>query len=163
MNFRLRKRFSASMLQFALPIVALTAAMLIAACSSNESGATPTITPVPQVSTQALLKETITLSPGQSAKITGENLEFAFHRVFSDSRCPIGDQCVTAGTALVVMQLVEQDIESGRIEMLISPGGTADIGIGDYTLHLLTLKPDPPSANGVDAGDYRITFNVSKN
>ena len=163
MNFRLHKRFSASMLQFALPIVALTAAMLIAACSSNESGATPTITPVPQVSTQALLKKTITLSPGQSAKITGENLEFAFHRVFSDSRCPIGAQCVMAGTALVVMQLVEQDIESGRIEMLISPGGTADILIGDYTLHLLTLEPDPPSANGVDASDYQITFNVSKN
>jgi hypothetical protein len=163
MNFHLRNRFNPSMFQFALPIVVLTAAMLLAACSSNESAATPTFTPVPQVSTQASLEETISLSPGQSAEITGENLEFAFHRVFSDSRCPTGTQCVMDGTALVVMQLVGQDIESGRIEMLISPGGTADILIGDYTLHLLTLEPDPPSANGVDASDYQITFNVSKN
>ena len=163
MNFHLRNRFNPSMFQFALPIVVLTAAMLLAACSSNESAATPTFTPVPQVSTQASLEETISLSPGQSAEITGENLEFAFHRVFSDSRCPIGSQCVMDGTALVVMQLVGQDIESGRIETLISPGGTADILIGDYTLHLLTLEPDPPSANGVDASDYQITFNVSKN
>ena len=163
MNFHLHKRFSPSMFQFALPIVVLTVAMLLAACSSNESAATPTFTPVPQVSTQASLEETISLSPGQSAEITGENLEFAFHRVSNDSRCPIGAQCGVAGTALVVMQLVEQDIESGRIEMFISPGGTADILIGDYTLHLLTLEPDPPSANGVDASDYQITFNVSKN
>jgi hypothetical protein len=163
MNFHLRNRFNPSMFQFALPIVVLTAAMLLAACSSNESAATPTFTPVPQVSTQASLEETISLSPGQSAEITGENLEFAFHRVFSDSRCPTGTQCVMDGTALVVMQLVGQDIESGRIETLISPGGTADILIGDYTLHLLTLEPDPPSANGVDASDYQITFNVSKN
>ncbi len=163
MNFRLRKRFSPSMFRFGLPIVVLTAAMLIAACSSNESDATPTFTPVPQVSTQASLEETISLSPGQSAEIAGENLEIAFHRVFSDSRCPTGTQCVTAGTATVVMQFVGQDIESGRIEMFISPGGMVEIPVGDHTLHVLRLEPDPPSANGVDASDYRITFNVSKN
>jgi len=47
--------------------------------------------------------------------------------------------------------------------MFISPGGTIDIALGDYTLHVLTLEPDPPSSNGVDASDYRITFKVSKN
>jgi hypothetical protein len=90
-------------------------------------------------------------------------MELAFHRVFNDSRCPTGGQCVTAGTATVVMQLVGQDIESGRIETFISPGGTVDIAVGDHTLHLLRLEPDPPSSNGVDASDYRITFKVSKN
>lgn len=163
MNFRLRKHFSPSMFRFGLPIVVLTAAMLITACSSNESEATPTFTPVPQVSTHASLEETISLSPGQSAEIAGENMELAFHRVFSDSRCPAGAQCVTSGTATVVMQLVGQDIESGQIEMFISPGGTIDIALGDYTLHVLTLEPDPPSSNGVNASDYRITFKVSKN
>jgi hypothetical protein len=163
MNSRLRKRFSPSRFRFGLPIVVLTAIMLIAACSSNESDATPTFTPVPQVSTQASLEETISLSPGQSAEIVGENVELAFHRVSSDSRCPTGAQCVNAGTATVVMQLVEQGIDSGRIELFISPGGNAGVAIGGHTLHLLTLEPDPPSSNGVDASDYRITFNVSRN
>jgi hypothetical protein len=163
MNFRLRKRFSPLLFRFGLPIVILTAVMLIAACSSDESNATPTFTPVPQLSTQASLGETISLSPGQSAEIAGENIELAFHRVADDSRCPSGAQCVTAGTAVVVMQLVAQGFDPGQIEFIVSPGGGGEVVLGVYTLHLLALEPDPPSEDGVDAGDYRITFNVSRN
>jgi hypothetical protein len=163
MNSRFRRRFSPHLFRFGLPIVILTGVMLIAACSSDESNATPTFTPVPQVSTQASLEETILLSPGQSAEIAGENVELAFHRVANDSRCPSGAQCVTAGTAVVVMQLVGQGFDFGQIEFIVSPGGGGQVLLGIYTVNLLTLEPDPPSESGVDASDYRIAFNVSKN
>ena len=159
MTFRIPTRFSPRLIRFGLPIVILTVVMLIAARSSDESAGTPPFTPVPQLSTEASLGEAITLSPGQSAEIVGENVELAFHRVSNDSRCPAGAQCITAGTAIVTMQLVGQGFDSGRIEMLISPGGSAELVIGAHTLHLLTLEPGAPA----DAGDYQITFNVSKN
>ncbi|MFP6594592.1 MAG: hypothetical protein VB860_06405 [Dehalococcoidia bacterium] len=163
MNSRLRMRFSPVLIRIGLPIVILTAVMLIAACSSAESDATPTFTPVPQLSTEASLGESISLSPGQSAEIADEDVELAFHRVANDSRCPAGAQCVNAGTAVVVMQLISPEFDPGQIEFIVSPGGGGEILAGPYTVTLLTLDPDPPSGDGVDAGDYRITFNVSRN
>ncbi len=163
MNLRLRKRHARTLLRFGLPVVILTAITLIAACSSDEPDAPPTVTPVPQQTTRAAPGETVTLAPGQSAEIDGENVELAFYQVVDESRCPAGAQCITAGTATVLMSLTGSDFDSGQISFFVPPGGSSTAVAGPYDVNLIALEPDPPPEGGVDEGDYRVSFSVTKN
>jgi hypothetical protein len=156
-------RFTRTLLRFGLPAVILTAITLIAACSSDGSDASPTTTPVPQQTTQAAPGETVTLAPGQSVGIDGEDIELAFYQVVDESRCPEGAQCITAGTATVLMSLTGPDFDSGQISFFVPPGGSSTAVAGPYDVNLIALEPDPPPKGGVEAGDYRVTFSVTKN
>lgn len=163
MNFRPSSRFSPAWFRSGLPILILSAAIMIAACSSDGPEAEPTPTPIPQVIGDADLGEIITLSPGQSIAITGEPVEAAFHTVFDDSRCPAGAQCVTTGTARVSMSIRGPDFNSGQIEYLMPVSTNLATPVGPYTLKMVSLEPDPPPEGGVNTSEYRVTFSVTKN
>jgi|TARA_B110000263_G_scaffold239314_1_gene241423 hypothetical protein len=162
MNPRLHSRLSPALLRFGLPIVILMAVLLIAACSSDKPETPPTFTPIPVLTLRIELGEVVSLSPGQSAEISGENVELAFHRVADDSRCAEGVQCETAGSTIVVMSLAGPDFESGQIEFIIQPGGGGQVQTGPYNVELVSIAPDPPPEGGVAASDYLVTFNVTK-
>lgn len=162
MNPRLHSRLSPALLRFGLPIVILMAVLLIAACSSDKPETPPTFTPIPVLTLRIELGEVVSLSPGQSAEISGENVELAFHRVADDSRCAEGVQCVAAGTATVVMSLGGPDFDSGQTEFIVQPGGGGEVQAGPYIVELVSISPDPPPEAGVAAADYEVTFNVTK-
>ena len=136
--------------------------VLIAACSFNDSDAAPTVTPVPRAASVASLDEVVTLAPGEAVEITDEGVAFAFHRVAEESRCPAGSECETAGTAIVVMSLIQATGEANQLEFILSPGGDGIVAAGPYTVKLSSLEPDPPPKGGVDDDEYRITFTVSR-
>ena len=155
-------RFRPALIRLLMPGVLLAFVVLIAACSSDDSDAVPTITPIPRTAGSAALEQVVSLAPGEAVEITGESVALAFHRVANESRCPAGAQCVTAGTAIVVMSLSGSDFESGQIEFIVPPGGGGTTLAGPYTITLLSLEPDPPPQAGVGADEYRVTFSVSK-
>lgn len=150
------------MVRLVIPVAMLALAVLVATCSSDDSNAAPTVTPVPQASSTASLDDVISLATGEAVEIIGENVTLAFHRVADDFRCPAGAQCVTAGTAVVVMSLKGPDFDPGQIEFLVMPGGGGITLAGPYTVVLQSLEPDPPPKGGVEPDGYRVTLIVSK-
>ncbi len=150
-------------LRLGLPVLILSAVVLIAACSSDEPDVEPTASPIPQVVGESGLGETVSLGIGESTAITGENIEVAFHAVFSDSRCPAGAQCVTAGTAHITLSIQGPDFDATQVEYQLSPGLSLATPVGPYTLSLISLEPDPPPESGVSPSDYRVSFSVAKN
>ena len=159
---RVSTRFRPAPVRSVIPVMVMVLVILIAACSSDDSDAVPTVTPVPQTLSVASLDELISLAPGEAVEINGENIVLAFHRVADDSRCPAGSQCVTAGTAVVVLSLKSPGFDPGQIEFLVPPGGGGFTLAGPYGITLQSLEPDPPPNGGVEPDGYRITIIVSK-
>lgn len=145
-----------------MPGVILALLVAVAACSSDDSDAVPTVTPTPRPVATASLGELVSLAPTEAVDIVGEDITVAFHRVADESRCAAGVQCVTAGSAVVVMSLVGPDIDSGQIEFIVRPGGGGITLAGPYTIMLESLEPDPPPQGEVDQGAYRASFTVSR-
>lgn len=162
MNNRVSTRFRPARSRSVIPIVILALVVLIAACSSDDSDAVSTVTPIPQTVTVAALGEAVSLAPGEAVDIADEGVALALHRVADDSRCPAGAQCITAGRAVVVMSLKGPDFDPGQIEFLVATGGGGLTLAGPYTITLQSLEPDPPPEGGVDSGGYRVTVTVSK-
>jgi hypothetical protein len=149
------------MFRLGAPILILTLLVLISACSSD-SPQLPTPTLIPQQSTEVALGEAFTLAPGQLAGIAGEGVGMAFHRVAEDFRCPADSNCVTAGTAIAVLAISGLSDEPVQMEFIVPPGGTGQLQAGPYVVSLQSISPDPPSKDGVDAADYRVTLVVTK-
>ena len=159
---RVPARFRPALVRSVMPGVIMAFMVLIAACSFNDSDAAPTVTPVPRAASVASLDEGVSLAPGEAVEITDEGVAFAFHRVAEESRCPAGAECVTAGTAIVVMSLIQATGEANQLEFIVSQGGDGIVVAGPYTVTLKSLEPDPPPKGGVDDDDYQITFTVSR-
>lgn len=162
MIHRVSTRLRPALFRSGMPGVMLAFVVLIAACSSDDSNAAPTTTPIPQAASVASLDDVVSLAPGQAVGITGEDISVAFHRVAEESRCPAGAECVTSGTAIVVMALIPAIGESIQLEFIVLPGGSGAVETGDYSIILNSLEPDPPPEGGVGADEYRVTFSVSK-
>lgn len=105
-----------------------------------------------------------TISPPNSLGMGSDDdgIQVQFIEVVSDSRCAEGLTCVTAGKADVKFGI---SVDSGPVEEVIletPPGADVKYKTGDYTVHLLSLQPDPPSQNGVAQGDYKANLSISK-
>jgi len=117
--------------------------------------------PTPAEKVTALGQE-VTLSAGQSAGITGENVTFRFERVTEDSRCPTGVVCIWAGQVSCLVQVVDA---SGTQTMVLTAGGlTGDPGKTSYKNYALAFRvePYPEAGKQIAAEEYRLRLTISK-
>ncbi len=107
------------------------------------------------------LNKQFTLSPGQSATITGEGLSIKFVELLSDSRCPKGATCVWAGEASCSVEITKSQSKFSKV--LTQPGTTspAETTFTNYDISF-DLQPYPELDKQTDKSDYRLVLTISK-
>ncbi len=108
------------------------------------------------------LGQEFSLAIGQSAIISGENLEIKFKEVVEDSRCPEGATCVWAGRVSVIVEITEN---GAPYQMVLTHPGLTDEDAGEtYKEYRLTFKvePYPELGKEIATNEYRLLLTVSK-
>jgi hypothetical protein len=137
------------MRKFTVILLALTSVGFLLSCSNGES--TISI---------SLAKE-FTLTIGQTANISSENLTIKFVDVSSDSRCPSDVECPWAGQVKVILN-IKNGSSSQQVELTQLGGGNAEgQKIGNYTYEF-TVEPYPVSTHQIEKNEYRLLLTVSK-
>jgi len=136
----------------------MTLPLFLAACASGGSnGPTATSAPTPA------LDEEFTLSPGQTATVTGTNLGLTFDRVSEDSRCPTDVTCIWEGDAVVVLRVkVEAEEATREVHTQGGESRSRQAPAGDYVVTLVRLEPAPRSTETIEASTYRATLRVRR-
>ena len=115
---------------------------------------------------QANLGQPVDLLVKRAVRYHRSDLDLYFRRVVSDSRCPRGVDCVTAGEAVVTLEgrILKAPPESFEVRL---PGGEApDSAIwkpyDGYRIRLVKLEPYPVAGAPVDTTAYIGTFLIEK-
>src|SRR5215207_8862677 len=105
------------------------------------------------------------LKVGRVVTLDGGGLLVRLARVASDSRCPVGVNCVWAGNAEVVFEVGARG-RRGRTTLTLntnaSPERPGEGRSGRYTLKLVGLAPQPRGDGKIAAGRYTATLLVAK-
>lgn len=104
-----------------------------------------------QTATSSVVRTTL----GQ--KMTGLNVSITPKEIVSDSRCPLGVQCVWAGT-VEVRTVLETKVSHG--EQTLTLGKPAPFG--DYLVTLTEVTPAPKAGEKIAGSSYRFVFEVKK-
>jgi hypothetical protein len=128
--------------------ILLLGLLAIAACAEKPTQPTP-------------VDQRIVLAPGQTAAVPSASLSVRFETVVSDSRCPATALCITAGDAVVRIDLVP-DRGSQRSVDLHRTSEPRAANHDGLTVTLVELSPYPLTFNSIPAGDYRATFQVTR-
>lgn len=101
------------------------------------------------------------LTIGQSAAISGENLEVRFVRVIGDSRRPQGVQCIWAGEA---SSLIEISYSGSRYQKVLTQPGETEPPQTDFNNYIITfnLQPYPVAGQEIKDKDYRLELRFDK-
>lgn len=105
--------------------------LLLAACTTMARGST----------VQARLNEPFQLPKGETATVATERLAVRFTSVESDSRCPVGVQCIRAGEARVHFELRLAGREPEELILATEGAQPRYATYGAYDLHLVALEP----------------------
>lgn len=104
------------------------------------------------------------LQPGDSGQWADARLLLGLDGVTADSRCPEGEQCVSAGDATV---RVWWQRDGGPREVrdlhVASRGGVQTTRIGELELRLVALAPVRKAGRAIAARDYAATLVLSRN
>jgi len=100
----------------------------------------------------------ITLRVGESRPI-GSDLTVRFEAVLSDSRCPAGVQCVSAGDAVVRIQATTRGA-AAQVYELHTDDEPRSASHGGRAIALTKLAPPPKSNATTQASQYRLTLRV---
>lgn len=92
----------------------------------------------------------------------GEGLEVRFVSVLEDSRCPKGEQCITAGNGRIQLQLKKSKKEPVTLELNTS-SGTQAADYEGYEIKFVGLDPYPKMGGSIKPADYVVTILVNKN
>jgi hypothetical protein len=111
---------------------------------------------------EASLGEEFTLSIGQSALITGEDLEIEFEDVIEDSRCPRDVTCIWAGRVSCIVTITDNDFSYRMV--LTEPGLTDHYTRETYEEYHLAfhVEPYPEAGKNISKDDYRLLLIVSE-
>jgi hypothetical protein len=107
--------------------------------------------------TVAEVGEPFSLEAGRSARV-GDIVTVKFDRVVSDSRCPLDALCITAGSALIELQVTIGGDQTTLGLTTDAPGW--NVVHGGFLFRLVELQPYPRASRPTPAGDYVVTLNV---
>ncbi len=115
---------------------------------------------------RAILDRPFDLAVGRVAHLQGSDLDIAFRRVVTDSRCPRGAQCVWAGEATVAVEAKDRNTSAESLEARLSGAGTPDSGpwteYDGYRIQVRALEPYPVAGNATDTTSYVVTLVVAR-
>ena len=98
------------------------------------------------------------LRVGETVRLTNESLQLGFDGVSADSRCPKGEQCVTAGDAIVRIWWRQGDAARQTRELHLDARAVRSARVGSLTLELLGLEPAPLTGRSIAPGAYVATL-----
>jgi len=104
--------------------------------------------------TQVKLGEAFELRGGEKVSVGGE-VDVRFVSVVQDSRCPKGEQCITAGKAVVRLEVTPRDGKPATVDL--ETGARSESGESDvsgFRIVLLDLSPYPSAKRPIIFQDY---------
>ena len=144
-------------------------AVLFAICILPACQPAASATPGP-----AALNAEVTLSPGESAAVTGTDLTITFHSVVNDERCPSEIECAASGPVTVSLSIQQGDGKptdftlqtftdlDGRSPNVQFEGVTNRAELGDYAIQIAGVTPYPQNLNAeIEPSEYRVALLVS--
>lgn len=106
------------------------------------------------------LGQALTLKLGESGKLSADDLTVTFQAVPSDSRCPQGVQCVTAGEADVVLAVT---LAGKRQDVTVKVGtDQAKATVEPYAIRILKLDPYPVANQTIQDAEREIELRVDR-
>ena len=131
-------------------------------------------TAAPSTPGPAALNAEVTLSPGESAAVTGTDLTITFHSVVKDERCPSEIECAASGPVTVSLSIQQGDGKptdftlqtftdlDGRSPNVQFEGVTNHAELGDYAIRIAGVTPYPQNLNTeIESSEYRVALLVS--
>lgn len=132
--------------------------LLFASCENNNI-----------ISQVVVLDEPFLMKFGQSKILHPENLIIGFNEVITDSRCPIGAECVIAGHAEISLLLTVPGTDSTKLNLIIGPGMTKDntkahvsTDWAGFIVTFMQLVPHPEIDKRHKISNYEALLNISK-
>jgi uncharacterized Zn finger protein len=110
---------------------------------------------------QVNLNKEFTLSIGQSAVVSGENLSVKFIDVLSDSRCPRGITCVWAGEASSLVEITYNDATYSKTLTVSGSTENTITNFANYDLRF-NIQPYPEAGKQIAKKDYRLQLVITK-
>jgi hypothetical protein len=111
-----------------------------------------------EVTCVPLVNQIILIQNGHTATNCQPPMSLKFVGVQSDSRCPTGVNCASAGYAEVVFDLTSGDSLKSFILNTNTPKYITSFG---YKVELIGLTPQPSSSIKIDPNTYKATVKVS--
>ena len=122
------------------------------------------IAPEGQRSTEVPLLTPVALRIGQKlaspSLVSGLAIDFV--EVVEDSRCPIGTECPTPGTATVRIKTAAGVTDTGETTLVLEDGQTEPTvkKLGKFSAVFVSLEPVPTEGETIAPNDYVATFAV---
>ncbi len=131
-----------------LAVLPLLSSLVLAACA-------------PPSQIQVNLDKEFTLSPGQTATVSGQDLQIKFIQETADSRCPKGVQCIWAGEVSCTVQVTKA---GSTVEVVLTESGAGDHATKSLDGYEVAfhVTPYPEAGKTIKPGDYRLTMTVGK-
>ena len=138
----------------------------LAACAGGGMGSAPAASPSPARSVGApvtgaqllvTMGQEFPLHVGQSASVGGASAVITFRGVQNDSRCPADVQCVQAGNAEVMLEVVTRGGPPAPV-MLNSTTPPRETALGNGILRLVSLAPARTASAAVEPSAYVVTL-----
>jgi hypothetical protein len=136
-------------------LAALLFALVLTACTSSSG---PNL---PEYDYVVPLGEEFGLRVGDTAAFqTSQAIDLIrFNGVSQDSRCPVDVQCVTAGSATVLLS-VQTALSSHDITLDVPPEGTVEVVVDEITVTATRLLPNAREGQTIDPLDYIVGLMV---
>jgi hypothetical protein len=131
--------------------------LLLSICPGNNSNQTGKDSPA----REAALNQKFKIGLGEDVVLKGEDLMMRFLSVLEDSRCPKGEQCITAGKGKIELRLKKLQKEPSTLELNTSSETQAATYEG-YEVKIVALDPYPKMGGNIKRADYVLTVVVSK-
>jgi len=84
-----------------------------------------------------------------------------FNGVIQDSRCPVDVQCITAGSATVLLS-VQSALNVHDITMEVPPEGTVAVVVDELTVTAVGVRPNAQQGATIDPLDYVVGLTVTE-
>lgn len=110
------------------------------------------------------IRETDSIFINVNEMLTLENvdLKLTFDSVLSDSRCPLGVQCVWEGNAEVQFDVNIENSVQHIIKLNTNPTYRQDTVIQGFSIRLQELKPYPVYNEELKYSDYKAKLLITK-
>jgi hypothetical protein len=138
-------------------LAALLSVLVLTACTS-QSGAE-----LPEAEFFVSPGQQFPLRVGETAGVvTSQAIDLVrFNGVIQDSRCPVDVQCITAGSATVLLS-VQTALNVHDVSMEVPPDGTVDVVVDELTVTALGVRPNAQQGVTIDPLDYVVGLRVSE-
>jgi hypothetical protein len=98
----------------------------------------------------------------QKARVEEAGLTIRFADVTEDSRCPATVQCIWAGQAKMVFEVIQEQGGAELRTVTLSGNRAQPVRIGSYVLTVSALQPDTQVGTRIEKARYIATLTIRR-